>query len=290
MKRFAFLLLVYLSVTSLTAFAQSQLRDVVYLKNGSIIKGVILEQIPNQSVKIQTSDGSIFVYNSSEVEKITREAESGPTPDPKTQTPTPPPPATAKQSRDQHSIMFGLSLPTGDFGSTSSQYAGYAKTGFSLGMEYTHTIGNAFVWPTSVMFSMNPTNEAELYRQLGFPSGLSLTVSPTYTIWPLTGPGFQVSQPGVSFQGAAQLGLLIGRCPQINMRYGDNVSEQPSAGANSLAFSLVSNLQLQEVKLSGRFLTGKPKYHVTATGGGMSTSGTFEQPTSVFLVLVGIRF
>lgn len=35
--------------------------DVVYLKNGSIIRGMIIEQIPNVSLKIQTKDGSIFV-------------------------------------------------------------------------------------------------------------------------------------------------------------------------------------------------------------------------------------
>jgi len=47
--------------------------DVVYLKNGSIIKGLIMEQIPNESLKIQTSDGSLFVYKMEEVVKITKE-------------------------------------------------------------------------------------------------------------------------------------------------------------------------------------------------------------------------
>jgi len=47
--------------------------DVVYLKNGSIIRGTILEQIPNVSIKIQTKDGSLFVYKMDDVEKITKE-------------------------------------------------------------------------------------------------------------------------------------------------------------------------------------------------------------------------
>jgi hypothetical protein len=51
---------------------KSLLQDVVYLKNGSIIKGVISEQIPNVSLKIETSDGSIFVYKSEEIEKIAK--------------------------------------------------------------------------------------------------------------------------------------------------------------------------------------------------------------------------
>ncbi len=53
-------------------FAQERI-DVVYLKNGSIIKGTIIEQIPNVSIKIETKDGSVFFYKIDEVEKMTKE-------------------------------------------------------------------------------------------------------------------------------------------------------------------------------------------------------------------------
>ena len=55
-----------------TVSAQS-FQEVVYLKNGSIIRGLIVEQIPNKSLKIQMADGSIFVYEMTDVEKITKE-------------------------------------------------------------------------------------------------------------------------------------------------------------------------------------------------------------------------
>ena len=48
-------------------------QDVVYLKNGSIIKGSVIEVIPNGSVKIQTQDGSLFVYDMKEVDRIVNE-------------------------------------------------------------------------------------------------------------------------------------------------------------------------------------------------------------------------
>jgi len=54
-------------------FREYKIVDVVYLKNGSIIRGRIMEQIPNVSLKIETRDGSLFVYKFDEVEKITRE-------------------------------------------------------------------------------------------------------------------------------------------------------------------------------------------------------------------------
>jgi hypothetical protein len=53
--------------------AQVNYEDVVYLKNGSIIHGVIIEQVPNQSIKIQTKDGNVFFYKIDEVEKLTKE-------------------------------------------------------------------------------------------------------------------------------------------------------------------------------------------------------------------------
>ncbi len=55
------------------AFAQSSLQDVVYLKNGSIIRGDIVEYTPNDTVKIMTNDGSVFVYDFAQVEKFAKE-------------------------------------------------------------------------------------------------------------------------------------------------------------------------------------------------------------------------
>lgn len=66
-------LLAILLFTSISIQAQNQ-QEVVYLKNGSIVRGIIIEQIPNESLKIQTADGSIFAYKMNEVEKITKEA------------------------------------------------------------------------------------------------------------------------------------------------------------------------------------------------------------------------
>ena len=48
-------------------------QDVVYLKNGSVIRGMVIEQVPNVSLKIRTADGSVFVYAMDQVEKITKE-------------------------------------------------------------------------------------------------------------------------------------------------------------------------------------------------------------------------
>ena len=48
-------------------------KDVLYLKNGSIIYGKLIEIFEDQ-YKIRTSDGSIFIYKSTEVEKFAKES------------------------------------------------------------------------------------------------------------------------------------------------------------------------------------------------------------------------
>ena len=65
-------LILFMFISSLI-FAQTNFEDVVYLKNGSVIRGMIIEQIPNVSIKIQTKSENVFVYKMDEVLKITKE-------------------------------------------------------------------------------------------------------------------------------------------------------------------------------------------------------------------------
>ena len=60
-------------ISVIGAFAQSY-DDVVYLTNGSVIHGVITEIVVNETLKIQTRDGNIFVFNLTDVQKITKES------------------------------------------------------------------------------------------------------------------------------------------------------------------------------------------------------------------------
>lgn len=58
--------------------AQAQnLQEAVYLKNGSIVRGVIIERVPDVSIKIRTADGAVLSYKMEEVEKITKETPQG---------------------------------------------------------------------------------------------------------------------------------------------------------------------------------------------------------------------
>ncbi|WP_157378250.1 hypothetical protein [Arenibacter latericius] len=67
------LVLVVFTFISMSTMAQDNYRDVVYLKNGSVLRGVITEQHPNVSIKLETADQSIIVFQMEEIEKIAKE-------------------------------------------------------------------------------------------------------------------------------------------------------------------------------------------------------------------------
>ncbi|MFV0332193.1 MAG: hypothetical protein ACK5KL_20575 [Dysgonomonas sp.] len=67
------LFLFFLITFTLACAAQNYNQDNVHLKDGSVIKGVVIEQIPNKSIKIKVADGSIYVYSMDLIEKIVKE-------------------------------------------------------------------------------------------------------------------------------------------------------------------------------------------------------------------------
>ncbi len=103
-KVFLFLLTIWTSVL----WAQTT-QDIVYLKNGSVIKGQVLEYDPNGKIKIEIAGGSILVYDSGEIQKMSKET-IGETSEPK-ETPLIPPPPPKKL--EKHLIQKGWYMMLG---------------------------------------------------------------------------------------------------------------------------------------------------------------------------------
>lgn len=72
MKKLTLLLFVMFCLFG-TMVCQSNMVDVVKLKNGNILKGVIVEQVPNEYIKLKTVDGNVWTFDTMEIAKITRE-------------------------------------------------------------------------------------------------------------------------------------------------------------------------------------------------------------------------
>jgi len=125
----AFILLT-ISIVNLSA---QKNRDVLYLKNGSIIYGNLLEIMDNQ-YKIVTSDGSVFIYPSSEIEKFTNEV---------------------RQFNGRKANGYGFALEGGILlGSQGSEYE--APFSFNFLGGYTYNTRNIFSIGSGVEFIGKP--------------------------------------------------------------------------------------------------------------------------------------
>ena len=60
----------------ISALAQN-VEDVVYFKNGNRVRGTIIEKIDNETIKIRTNEGLVYVYKLEDIEKIRKEKLAG---------------------------------------------------------------------------------------------------------------------------------------------------------------------------------------------------------------------
>lgn len=67
------IVLILLIAATPCLLAAQQVQDVVYLKNGSIMRGEIVEKIQNDHLKIRIADGNVFTFPYADIEKITLE-------------------------------------------------------------------------------------------------------------------------------------------------------------------------------------------------------------------------
>lgn len=73
MRARVFFLLILILSGLVLGRAQQQLEDVVYMKNGTVVRGTIVEQVPGKSLKIQTKDGNVFVFMLDDIQRTTKE-------------------------------------------------------------------------------------------------------------------------------------------------------------------------------------------------------------------------
>jgi hypothetical protein len=89
------------SITAAPVNAQQQEEDVVYLKDGSVLRGTIIEDVPGESVRIRTRDGNVFRISYDRIERRTREPAVV----------AAPPPAAATTSQPRAQVTTGRKSP-----------------------------------------------------------------------------------------------------------------------------------------------------------------------------------
>jgi hypothetical protein len=291
MKPLLICLVVFISIilSAAPCLAQDSV-DVVQLKNGSIIRGEIIELVADSLVKIKTADGNLFVFKMSEVELITKEYRERP------------PQGVAAQdsiggplSTESHFSLFGgLSLPAGDFASTSG---GAAKLGYTIGAEYELRFGKYVGWIIQFNYTRNAIDDDALRGQFGlggFPFNLSST--PWITLAPVTGVKLTGPlSPDFSVFCTLGAGAAFGTSPELNITGQGFSVNQSAAKATAFTFSISGGFLVADIfRVDAKYMETTLKYdisvHATAPGLEISGTGQAEQKTSVILIEVGVEF
>ena len=151
MNRTKLCLVIFMIIVSFSTGQER--RDVVYLKNGDVIKGIIVENVFDGYVRIELVGGSIFSYKYVDIEKITKEPDKTP----RTQISNPTSTVTLPQTK-------------------SSDVSEAQKTQFSQG---TMSIGSLFSY-----YSFDPGDDyayEESGKRIGTAPEISFTIKPLFS-------------------------------------------------------------------------------------------------------------
>ena len=276
-----------------SAAATNEGRDVLYLKNGIILRGMVTEIVPDSIIRISTRDGSLFVFRMTEVERMAKgQTGAEPAANPSA-TPSPheediPDRSTSDETDKKAVIGFhgGVVIPAGDFGSTSTSSGGGAKTGFYVGGDIVFPLQEHMDWTLHVTMSWNSMD----IGSITVPQGVSIETGKWFLIWPMTGVRFHGPiGPTTDAYGELQAGMLFGNSPELNVMYGgSNVGTQPSASATSFSLGVGVGLMFGRTNIGARLIfAGSPEYEVKATSGGTTQTQKLKQATSMFLLGLG---
>ncbi len=245
----------------------SMARDDVYLKNGNIIRGNVVELIPDSIVKIETDDQSLFVFRMSEVDVIRNNgAQALPSKFNEGQQATDLEIADfTPERRTRFSVSPALGLPTGE-------YADGAKPGFGFRGELSVPFHEAIAWTASVSGSFNAVK------------GVSSTadVSPISTVFALT--GLQITaghdRSVVPFVHG-QVGALFASIPSMgSLSY---------SGGTAFGFGVGAGMIFaKRFHVAVDYLKGTPEYEYSTSVLGIRVQGKMEVPVSIIMLSVGV--
>lgn len=153
----AFILLSFLQLFINAQETDELIRDSVFLKNGNIISGVVLNPGSDNNIQIRAGGSSILYVSQSQIEKIIIHNA-----------------APIKSSKSSYlnsefetldndkfniSIYGGLAITAGSFASVNQQYSGFAKSGWMLQATGSVRLKENVFWSSNLAYSSNAFKE-----------------------------------------------------------------------------------------------------------------------------------
>lgn len=228
------------------------------------------------------------------------------------------------QSSAQHHIAVngGVGLPTGNYASESltNSEAGFAETGFQLGVDYTNIIGDWAGFKASVSYGQNPVNSEFLLNTLKSSYNFNVTQEEasnrSYQHWAImVGPSLAFKTENFVFNFNTSGGYLNTRYPgiRLSLKGEDGIyqysvtSEQESAKSGGFCFMVNGGLNyklssLLVLNFDLTFSTAGQEFNIitsseeTRLRNNSQISNQAESPTEIdinvnrFLIKTGIGF
>lgn len=166
---------------SVTSYSQKLTEDVVYLKNGSTIRGQVTEYKPEGNIKIEIAGGSVLVYPATEVVEVKKEEAKIQATFHKKQRPLKVPEIGKMYYNFMGKLMTGINAFDGISGGIGAYYAmGYrfhrlASVGLGVGIERNDAFNLMPVFVDFRAYLMK--SSASVYWSLGAGYSIALPTS-----------------------------------------------------------------------------------------------------------------
>ncbi len=200
--------------------------------------------------------------------------------------------AQSEKSKFQFGVFAGLSVPQGDFGSTSNEKAGYADLGFCGSIEGALEFVENYYWVSSVSFSLNSLDQESLQNNIqALIPGTTVEAGDYTTAWIMTGLGSDVIlSPTIKLYALLQLGLLLPNYPDITISNSSESITQTTSSNPALAYGFGAGINISKFNIGLRYYGGEPEYEQSATYQGAITKVNVEMPTMILEILLGYNF
>jgi len=164
-------------------------------------------------------------------------------------------------------LKGGIANPVGEFGMKSGGEDGLAEPGFVLGAQVSLYLGSGVSWTTSASFALNKVDDSRII----VPSGTTVEAGSWFTVWPMTGFRFEGrGSSSFSLNGMIQVGMMIGRSPELTVQQFDVVGVAAPATGSSIAFGIGIGCALNRTfLLEVSYLSASPEYDILISAEGL---------------------
>ena len=193
----------------------------VYLKNGSSINGEILEYTPEQNISLRTADGSVWVFNASEIVRI----QNNQTPAVNNTTSRFTAPTGYRGFVDvmllnfswQNGLAFNLTTSHG------YQFTHHAYLGGGIGVDLSYDTGKNLIIPVFTEFRGN-VGQNQLQFTYGARLGVAFGTGNISYYDPISETYIYAYESGAGVYTCASIGLRIAYTPNFAVNISPEVS------------------------------------------------------------------